>query len=99
MKKLVAVVALALSAASLSAVAMANTVRHGEAASPAASECIQPWSFDQPPFGRCPDRRTALSCDRNRAGQLPDPGALQKCNQPVRLPSGAGPYRDGTCRA
>ncbi len=56
MKKLVAVVALALSAASLSAVAMANTVGHGEAASPAASECIQPWSFDQPPFGRCPDR-------------------------------------------
>jgi len=56
MKKLVTVVALALSAASLSAVAMTSTDRHGEAASPAASECVQPWSFDQPPFGRCPDR-------------------------------------------
>ena len=55
MKKLLAVVALALSAASLSAVAT-NTDRHGEAASPAASECITPWSFDRPPFGRCPDR-------------------------------------------
>jgi hypothetical protein len=56
MKKLVAVVALALSAASLSAVAMTNTDRHGEAASPAGSECAKPWPFDQPPFGRCPDR-------------------------------------------
>ena len=56
MKKLLAVVALALSAASLSAVAVTNTDRHGEAASPAGSECVQPWSFDQPPFGRCPDR-------------------------------------------
>jgi hypothetical protein len=56
MKKLVAVVALALSAASLSAVAMTNTDRQGKAASPAGSECVQPWSFDQPPFGRCPDR-------------------------------------------
>ena len=56
MKKLVAVVALALSAASLSAAATTNTDRHAEAASPAASECIKPWSFDQPPFGRCPDR-------------------------------------------
>jgi hypothetical protein len=56
MKKLVAVVALALSAASLSAVAATSTDRHGEAASPAAAECITPWSFDQPPFGRCPDR-------------------------------------------
>ena len=55
MKKLVAVVALALSAASLSAVAMANTDRHAEATSPAASECIKPWSFDVAPFGRCPD--------------------------------------------
>src|SRR5882724_6199142 len=56
MKKLVAVVPLALSAASLSAVAMSSTDRHGEPASPAGSECVQPWSFDQPPFGRCPDR-------------------------------------------
>ena len=56
MKNLLAVVALALSAASLSAVATTNADRHGEAASPAAAECIQPWSFDQPPFGRCPDR-------------------------------------------
>ena len=56
MKKLVAVVALALSAVSLSAVAMTYTDRHGEAASPAASECIKPWPFDQPPFGRCADR-------------------------------------------
>jgi hypothetical protein len=51
-----AVAVLALSAASLSALAMTNTDRHGEAASPAASECIQPWSFDRVPFGRCPDR-------------------------------------------
>ena len=57
MKTLVkAVAVLALSAASLSAVAMTNTDRHGEAASPAGSECVQPWSFDQPPFGRCPER-------------------------------------------
>jgi hypothetical protein len=51
-----AVAVLALSAASLSAVAMTNIDRHGEASSPAASECIQPWSFDRVPFGRCPDR-------------------------------------------
>jgi len=38
MKKLVAVAALALSAASLSAVAMTNADRYGEAASPAAAE-------------------------------------------------------------
>jgi hypothetical protein len=56
MRKLVAVVALALSAANLSAVAMTNTDRHGEAASPAASECIKPWPFDVAPFGRCPDK-------------------------------------------
>ena len=56
MKKLVAVVALALSAASLSAVAMTHTDRHGETASPAASECIKPWPFDVAPFGRCPDK-------------------------------------------
>jgi len=56
MKKLVAVVALALSAATLSAVAMTNIDRHGEAASPAASECITPWPFDVAPFGRCPDK-------------------------------------------
>jgi len=23
---------------------------------PQGPECIKPWSFDQPPFGRCPDR-------------------------------------------
>jgi hypothetical protein len=40
MKKLVAVAALALSAASLSAVAMTNADRYGEAASPAAAERI-----------------------------------------------------------
>jgi len=56
MKKLVAVVALALSAASLSAFAVTNADRYGQAASPAGTECIKPWSFDQPPFGRCPDR-------------------------------------------
>ena len=56
MKKLVAVVALALSAANLSALATTNTDRHVEAASPAASECIKPWPFDVAPFGRCPDK-------------------------------------------
>jgi hypothetical protein len=57
MKMLVkAVAVLALSAASLSAVAATNADRHAEAASPAASECIKPWSFDRVPFGRCPDR-------------------------------------------
>ena len=53
MKTLVkAVAVLALSAASLSAVALTNTDRQGKAASPAGSECVHPWSFDQPPFGR-----------------------------------------------
>src|SRR5258706_15843095 len=56
MKKLVAVVALALSAASLSAVATTNTDHQGKAVSPAGSECVQPWSSDQPPFARCPAR-------------------------------------------
>ncbi len=27
-----------------------------EAALARAQQCIKPWSFDQPPFGRCPDR-------------------------------------------
>jgi hypothetical protein len=56
MKKLVAVVALALSAASLSALAATNVDRQGQSANPAGAECAKPWSFDQPPFGRCPDR-------------------------------------------
>jgi hypothetical protein len=56
MKKLVAVVALALSAASLSAFALNDADRYVQAARPAGAECIKPWSFDQPPFGRCPDR-------------------------------------------
>jgi hypothetical protein len=57
MKTLVkAVAVLALSAASLSAFALTHADRHGEAASPAASECIKPWPFDMAPFGRCPDK-------------------------------------------
>src|SRR5260221_13811002 len=50
MKKLVAVVALALSAASLSAVAMTSTDRYGEAATPAASERTTPLSANPPPL-------------------------------------------------
>ena len=56
MKKLVAVAALALSAASLAAFAVTSTDRQGEAGTSAGAECVKPWSFDQPPFGRCPDR-------------------------------------------
>lgn len=107
LKLLVPVVAaLALSAASLSAVAVSTADRAGEAASPTPErimvagpntrwvyvnrgeivkivangqeftlnfdsvpqspnldqiapqslECIKPWPFEQPPFGRCPDR-------------------------------------------
>src|SRR5258705_13629922 len=77
MKKLVAVVALALSAASLSAVAMINTDRHGETASPAASECTKPWACDRAPFGRCPARCMVLSSNRDLAVQPHDARALQ----------------------
>jgi len=76
---------------------MTNADRYGEAASPAAERTIlidpnTRWVYvnhDEIVKIVADGQEFTRNFDRDRAGQLQDAGALQKCNSPVRFRSGA----------